>query len=275
MSTLKAYHLTDKYEMKIEEVDAITGPLIGRPKTATFRLQDLVGLDTGDKVGAFVTANVDDEFFGPIKDTPRPDYLTFLLENKFLGNKTKKGFYERTKKRDEKGSRIIMALDLKTKEYAPSVKPRLAAVKEAKSIELFDKRMQTLMSGTEREHKFLQEYFASVFAYAANRVPEISDEYYSIDDAMRAGYMWEYGPFEHWDKLGLAAGIKLIEDHGHSLPTWIKDMQAAGHESFYKLEGGKKVYYSLASKSYVAVPGMESFIILDAHREKEPIIEKV
>ena len=274
MSSLLMYQLTEKYEMKIEEVDAITGPLISRPKTATYRLQDLVGLDTGDKVGKFVTANVqNDEYFEPLKDVAQPKFLDFLLENKFLGNKTKKGFYERTSKKDDKGKRIIMALNLKTLEYEPSVKPRLAAVKEAKDIELFDKRMNVLVDGQERENKFLKEYFAELFAYSANRVPEISDQFYSVDDAMRAGYMWEFGPFEYWDKLGLEKGISIAEEQGRTIPSWVKDMIAGGHKTFYKLEDGKKKYYNLSSKTYEAVPGMEQFIILDALRDKTPIIK--
>ena len=274
MSTVLLYQLTEKYDMKIEEVDAITGPLIARPKTATFRLQDLVGLDTGDKVGSFVTANVkNDEFFEPIKNVPRPAYMDFLLENKFLGNKTKKGFYERTRQKDENGKTIINALNLKTLAYEPSIKPRLAAVKSAKDIELFDKRMNNLVDGEERENKFLREYFASLFAYAANRVPEITDQYYSVDDAMRAGYMWGYGPFEYWDELGMAKGIELITEAGHSLPSWVTDMAASGADSFYKLENGKKKYYNLSSKKYESVPGMEGYIILDALRERAPIIK--
>ncbi len=274
MSTVLMYQLTDKYDMKIEEVDAITGPLIGRPKTATFRLQDLVGLDTGDKVGSFVTANVkNDEFFEPIKNQAHPAYMNFLLENKFLGRKTGKGFYEKTKKRDDKGRKIVNALNLKTLKYEPSIRPRLAAVANAKDIELFDKRMNNLVDGTERENKFLKEYFASLFAYAANRLPEITEQYYSIDDAMRAGYMWDYGPFEYWDELGMEKGINMAEAEGHTIPTWVKEMLAAGNKTFYKLQDGKKKYYNLSSKSYVDVPGMESFVILDAIRDKTPVVK--
>lgn len=274
MSSLNLYQLTEKYDMKIEEVDAMTGPLIGRPKTATFRLQDLVGLDTGDNVGEFVTKNVkNDEFFDPLKNASKPKYLEFLLKNKFLGNKTKKGFYERTNKKDDSGKRIIMALNLKSLEYEPSIKPRLAAVKEAKAIEIFDKKLKTLVDGAERENKFLREYFGELFAYAANRVPEISDQYFSIDDAMRAGYMWGHGPFEYWDCLGIDKGIALAEEIGRSVPSWVKDMVKEGHNSFYKLEDGKKKYYNLSNKAYETVPGMNQFIILDALREKKPIIK--
>lgn len=264
----------DKYDMRIEEVDAITGPLIGRPNTASFKLQDLVGIDTGDKVSSFVMSTVTgDEFIDAVKDAEKPKYMQFLLDNKFLGKKSGKGFYEKTKQKDAKGKRIVNALNLKTLEYEPAIRPKLAAVKAAKNIERFDKRMENLLGGEERENKFLKEYFASLFAYAANRVPEISDEFYPVDDAMRSGYMWNYGPFEHWDLVGFENGIKLIESNGEKLPDWIKEMHSKGVTSFYKMEDGKKKYYRSSSNSYEAVPSSEGFIILDAVRSKTPILK--
>ncbi len=274
MSGVKMMQLTDKYDMKIEEVDAIAGPLIGRPKTAHFKLQDLVGLDTGDKVTNFVLQNVKgDEYVDKIKGEPTPKYMSFLLENKFLGNKTKKGFYERTKEKDEKGKTVYLALNLKTLEYEKAIKPRLAAVGSARKIEDLSQRLQHLVDGDERENKFLKEYFASLFAYTANRIPEISDEFYSVDDAMRAGYMWGYGPFEYWDLVGLEKGIKIAEECGESIPAWIKELPSKGFTSFYKLEDGKKKYFDLASSSYKALPSAAEFIILDALRDKEPILK--
>jgi 3-hydroxyacyl-CoA dehydrogenase len=274
MSGTKMLQLTDKYEMRIEEVDAFTGPLIGRPKTATFKLQDLVGIDTSEKVSQFVLANVKgDEYIDSIKGLPNPKYMDYLVENKFFGRKSGKGFYERTEEKDEKGKRIIKALNLKTLEYENSIKPRLNAVGIARKIEMFDKRLETLLEGAERENLFLQEYFASLFSYASNRVPEISDEFYPIDDAMRSGYMWDYGPFEYWDFVGIEKGIELVESHGETIPAWIKDMVAAGHDSFYKLENGKKKYFDLSTQSYKELPSAEGFIILDALRDKTPVIK--
>ena len=274
LSGVKMAMLTEKYDMRIEEVDAIAGPLIARPKTAHYRLQDLVGIDTGDKVTRFVMANVEnDEFIDKIKDDPSPKYMDFLLENKFLGNKTKKGFYQRTKEKDEDGKTIINALNLKTLEYEKAIKPRLKAVGDARGIELIDKRLQNLVNGEERENKFLKEYFACLFAYAANRIPEISDQYYSVDDAMRAGYMWDYGPFEYWDLIGFEKGIEIAKECGEQLPGWITDMQSAGNTVFYKLENGQKKYYNISSNSYETVPGTEGNIMLDALREKKPVLK--
>ncbi len=274
LSGVKMVMLTEKYDMKIEEVDAIAGPLIARPKTAHYRLQDLVGIDTGDKVTKFVMANVkDDEFIDKIKNDPSPKYMEFLLENKFLGNKTKKGFYERTKQKDEKGKTIINALNLKTLEYEQAIKPRLKAVGDARGIELLDKRLQNLINGDERENKFLKEYFACLFAYTANRIPEISDQYYSVDDAMRAGYMWDYGPFEYWDLIGFDKGIEIAKECGEVLPSWINEMASTGNTAFYKLEDGQKKYFNIDSKTYEPVPGTEGIILLDALRENTPVLK--
>ncbi len=224
MSGTKMVQLTQKYDMTIEEVDAITGPLIGRPNTATYRLQDLVGIDTSDKVSNFVMANVEgDDFIDELNTLPVPKFMSFLLENKYYGNKSGKGFYQKTSKKDENGKRIVNVLNLKTLEYEPATKPRLAVVKATRGIEDISKRLQALVAGDERENQFLKEYFAALFSYSANRVPEIADEFYQVDDAMRAGYMWEYGPFEYWDKIGFENGIALVEAHGNSLPEWIKE----------------------------------------------------
>ncbi len=274
LSGVKIFELTDKYGFRIEEVDSMTGPLIGRPKTGTFRLQDLVGIDTSDKVSSFVLKTVEgDEFIDKYKNIPPPKYMTFLVENGFLGNKTGKGFYEKTKEKDEKGKKIVNALNLQTLSYEPSIKPRLALVGEGLKMEMFSKRIQHLVSGDTKEHMFFKEYFGSLFAYSANRIPEIADQYYSIDDAMRAGYMWEFGPFEYWDQIGFAKGIELIKELGADIPEWITDMQNNGIQSFYTFQDGKKQYYNLSDSSYSIVPGTEGIIQLDAIRDKAPILK--
>jgi len=274
MSGAKMYQLTEKYDMKIEEVDALTGPLIGRPKTATFKLQDLVGIDTGDKVSRFVSNNTPgDPFFEEVKKAGNPKFIDFLLENKFLGNKTKKGFYVKTKERDEKGKSIYLALDLKTHEYNKAIKPRMESVGEARKIEIMSKRLDTLVSGTAKGNLFLKEYFASLFSYTALRVPEISDSYYSIDDAMRAGYRWSMGPFELWDELGMQKGIDLLKEQGEAIPDWVQKMNESGATSFYKNENGQKLSYDLSTSSYVPVASTQGMIILDTLRDKTPVLK--
>ena len=274
MSGAKVFELTEKFDLTIEEVDLLTGPILGRPKTGSFRLQDLVGIDTGDKVTNFVVQNVKgDSFFEKLTKTSTPKFFNFLLENNFLGDKNGKGFYDKTKVKDENGRTIINALDLKSLEYRKSIRPKITLIKEAKAIEKMDKRFQLLISKDEKESLFLKEYFAAILSYSAQRIPEISDTCYQVDDAMRAGYVWDYGPFEYWDLIGFHNGISLINELGEDLPKWINEMKSSGANCFYKYENGEKKYYDLFSHSYKKIPGSDAFIILDSYRENSPIIK--
>jgi 3-hydroxyacyl-CoA dehydrogenase len=274
MSATEMTILTKKYSFTVEEVDVLTGSLIGRPPTATFRLQDLVGLDTGDNVSRFVMDNVEnDTYINKIKKLPEPKFMRFLLDNKFLGNKSGKGFYEKTKKKDVNGKTIINVLNLETLEYKPAVKPRMEIIRTAKGMELLDKRLQFLVDGDSKEHQFFKDYFGALFAYSAARVPEISDQYFPIDDAMRTGYVWDYGPFEYWDLIGFEKGIALVEALGESLPKWVHDLKASGVKSFYKYENGKKQYFNIQTKKFEVLPGKEAFIILDSYRAQKSIIK--
>ena len=274
MSGIEMTILTKKYSFTVEEVDVLTGSLIGRPPTATFRLQDLVGLDTGDNVSRFVMDNVEnDTYINKIKKLPESKFMRFLLDNKFLGNKSGKGFYEKTKKRDANGKTIINVLNLETLEYKPAVKPRMEIIRTAKGMELLDKRLQFLVDGDSKEHQFFKDYFGALFAYSAARVPEISDQYFPIDDAMRTGYVWDYGPFEYWDLIGFEKGIALVEALGESLPKWVHDLKASGVKSFYKYENGKKQYFNIQTKKFEVLPGKEAFIILDSYRAQKSIIK--
>ena len=274
MSGTEMIILTKKYSFTVEEVDVLTGSLIGRPPTATFRLQDLVGLDTGDNVSRFVMDNVEnDTYINKIKKLPESKFMRFLLDNKFLGNKSGKGFYEKTKKRDANGKTIINVLNLETLEYKPAVKPRMEIIRTAKGMELLDKRLQFLVDGDSKEHQFFKDYFGALFAYSAARVPEISDQYFPIDDAMRTGYVWDYGPFEYWDLIGFDKGIALVEALGESLPKWVHDLKASGVKSFYKYENGKKQYFNIQTKKFEVLPGKEAFIILDSYRAQKSIIK--
>jgi 3-hydroxyacyl-CoA dehydrogenase len=274
MSATEMTLLTEKYNFGIEEVDAMTGSLIGRPSTATFRLQDLVGLDTGDNVSRFVAENVkNDNYIDQLKDRPEPKFMKFLLKKKFLGNKTGKGFYEKTSKRDKNGKSIINALNIKTLKYEPAIRPKIDFIKAAKGMELMDKRLQYIVNGDTKHSKFFAEYFGQLLSYAAARVPEISDQYFPVDDAMRTGYFWDFGPFEYWDLIGLDLGINLIEKVGAEIPDWIKEMKANGKTQFYKFEEGQKKYYNIETKNYQSIPGMESFMILDSFRSQSPIVK--
>lgn len=274
MSGVKVFDLTQQYDLTIEMVDALTGSLIGRPNTGTYRLQDLVGLDTGEKVTQFVVENVtNDSFFEKLGKSPETKFMSFLLENNFLGNKTGKGFYEKTNQKDSNGKTIINALDLKTLEYKPSNRPKTPFLKSAKAIEDLKKRMTFIIDHEGPEGSFLKDYFASIFAYAAQRVPEISDQYYPVDDAMRAGYVWDYGPFEYWDLVGFEKGISMIESAGESVPDWVTEMQKLGAYQFYKYEKGVRKFFDINRKQYVTVPGSDAFIILESFKENKPVIQ--
>ncbi len=265
----KIYQLTEELGLSISEVDKLTGPAIGRPKTGTFRLGDLVGHDTSAKVIAGIKDNCpDDEQAGTFVI---PKYYEFLLENKFLGDKTGQGFYKKTKDKDASGRKIILGLDLKTLEYKPTERPNLASLKAAKDIENLGKRVNSFVGADDKGGELVKRSLAGLFAYVSNRIPEIADEVYSIDDALRAGFAWEVGPFQYWDMVGVAKGIELAEADGQKVAQWAKDMVAAGHDSFYKTIENKRHYYSISAKNYRQVPGAEEFIILDTQRDKAPV----
>lgn len=265
----KIYQLTSELGLRIEEVDKLTGPAIGRPKTGTFRLGDLVGHDTAAKVIQGIKQNCpDDEQAATFEIT---DYLQFLLENKYLGNKSGQGFYKKTKEKDEKGRSVILALNLETLEYEPSQKPDLPSLKAVKQISELPKKVQTIFDAEDKGGQLVRRSLLGLFAYVSNRIPEIADHLYSIDDAMRAGYAWEMGPFEYWETIGIKKGVELAEAQGENVAGWVKDMVSAGHDTFYKREQGIRKYYDISSKTYKAIPGSSSFIILDNYRDQAPV----
>lgn len=274
-SGAKMFELTEKYDLTIEEVDALTGPAIGRPKTGTYRLQDLVGIDTSVKVTKGIYDNCpEDEYVIATKDRGLPKFLDFLVENKFFGDKSGQGFYRKTNETDEKGRRVILALNLKTLEYAPSQRPNLPSIGLAKKVENMSKRLKALIESDDKGGQFLKEYFAGLFAYASNRIPEFSDHIYSVDDAMTSGYAWDYGPFQYWDMFGIEEGIKLAESYGEKVADWVKDMLAKGETSFYSSEAGLSQCYDIGQKSQSVIPGAKDFIILDNYRDRTPILKK-
>jgi 3-hydroxyacyl-CoA dehydrogenase len=268
-SMAKIYQLTDELGLSLDEADKLTGPALGRPKTGTFRLGDLVGHDTAVKVIEGLRQNCPDD--EQVSTFQIPSYLQFLLDNKFLGNKTGQGFYKKTGEKDEKGKSIILQLDLKTNEYVPVEKSGLESLKTSKQIEVLDKRIKTLFKGDDAGNQLIRKSLAGLFAYSSNRVPEISDNLFSIDDAMRAGYAWQLGPFEYWDVVGIQNGIDAAEGEGETVANWVKEMLAAGFESFYKREAGKRYYYDQAAKDYKEVPGTSEFVILDNYRDQKPV----
>lgn len=257
-SMMHVLQLVDKTGMTIEEVDKLTGPVIGRPKSATFRTSDVVGLDTlvhvANGLAKGLTNDEEKETF------QTPGFITKMVENKWLGSKTEQGFFKKVK---VDGKTEYHALDLKTLEYKPSQKVKFASLDAAKSIDDLRTRTKMLVSAKDKAGEFYRDTFFALFAYASNRIPEIADELYKIDDALKAGFGWELGPFETWDALGVTDTIKAMEAAGKKPAQWVYDMAASGIPSFYKVENGKKLYYDIPSKSYKTIPGTESFILLD------------
>jgi 3-hydroxyacyl-CoA dehydrogenase len=252
-------HLVEKMELTVEEVDKFTGPALGRPKSATFRTSDVVGLDTMIKVAKGIYDNCPDD---KARDLFKlPGYVVKMEENKWLGDKTKQGFYKKTKTAD--GKTEILALDLKTLEYRQQSKVTSATLEVTKPIENVRDRMKVFATGKDKAAEVFRASFFGLFEYVSDRIPEIADELYRIDDAMRAGFGWDLGPFEVWDAVGIEASLAGMKTYGHEAAAWVQEMLDAGHTSFYKVEDGIKKYYDIPSKSYKSLPGAEEFIILD------------
>lgn len=268
----KINELTAKYQLKVSEVDKLTSDPIGWPSTGSYRLLDLVGLDTSVKVTEGVIATCPaDEYVKHLSTQPMPAHTRFLLDNHFLGNKSGQGYYKKTKEKDENGRTIVLELDLNTLEYVKTEKPTLPSLGIAKKIEMIDKRIKEMIHFDDAGGKFLEEYFAGLFSYAACRIPEISDTIYSIDDAMKSGYAWGFGPFEYWDMFGLEKGIQMAKKYGNALPEWIEKMAARGIDKFYIIEGGQKKYLDISTFTYLPMPNAGKTIHLDYLRNQTAI----
>lgn len=273
-SMLALTHLVEQLGLTVEEVDKYTGPAMGHPKSATFRTADVVGLDTLVNVANGLDQNApEDEARGVFT---LPTFVTQMVANKWLGEKTKKGFYEKVKAAD--GSAEILSLNLKTLEYGPQSKVKSATLEATKVVDDIRKRMKVYEQGKDKAAELFRAMHYPLFEYVANRVPEITDDFFRIDDAMRAGFGWEIGPFEVWDALGVRETLAKIKAEEKRLPgqsgevaAWVHDMLAAGVESFYKVEHGVRHYYDIASRAYKPIPGAEELIVLDHIRDSKTL----
>ncbi|WP_298263946.1 3-hydroxyacyl-CoA dehydrogenase/enoyl-CoA hydratase family protein [uncultured Lutibacter sp.] len=263
---MSLFHQVKELGLTIEEVDKLTGPVIGRPKSATFRTVDVVGLDTLVHVANGIYENCpNDEAHELFK---LPEFIDKMMENKWLGSKTGQGFY---KKVVENGKKSIQSLDLDTLEYRPNKRAKFATLELTKTIDKVIDRFKVLIKGKDKAGEFYRKNFAAMFGYVQNRIPEISDELYRLDDAMKAGFGWEHGPFQIWDAIGVEKGIELMQAENIPIANWITDMIASGNTSFYSVKEGTKYYYSIPSKKQEKIPGQDSFIILDNIREAKTI----
>jgi 3-hydroxyacyl-CoA dehydrogenase len=266
-SIMSLFHAVEEMGLTVDEVDKLSGPIMGRPKSATFRTCDVVGLDTLVHVANGLKANCPDDEEKHLFELP--GYISKMVENNWLGSKSKQGFYKKIK--DENGKSQILSLDLKTLEYKPKDRIKFPTLEMAKPIDDLKQRTKMLLMGMDKAGEFYRKIFGGLFAYVSNRLPEITDDLYKIDDALKAGFGWELGPFETWDILGLDQGLKLIADNNKKVAAWITEMKDAGFTSFYKIEKGAKLYFDTQTKSYKTIPGTEDMVILDALRTENKV----
>lgn len=256
---MSAMHTIDEMELTVGEVDRLTGPLIGRAKSATFRTMDVVGLDT--------TVNVSNNLYEALtKDESRntfklPRIVKELYERKWWGDKTRQGYFKKVGKPD--GSSDILELNLNTFEYGERTRANFKALEASKPVDNLKDRIRLLVNFEDKAGKFYRTTFYDLFAYCSHRIPEIADELYKIDQAVSAGFGWEMGPFETWDVLGVKKTAEKMVLAGKKPAQWIFDMLESGAGSFYKVENGEKKFYDIPTKSYKPIPGIQELILLD------------
>ncbi|MBK8723167.1 MAG: 3-hydroxyacyl-CoA dehydrogenase/enoyl-CoA hydratase family protein [Saprospiraceae bacterium] len=267
----KIYQLTKELGLKVEDVDALTGVAIGRPNTGTFKLGDLVGHDTAVNVINGIKNSCPNDEQAPAFVIP--EYLNFLIQNKFLGNKSGQGFYKKTAEKDANGKPISMVLDINTLTYNVVAKTKYPSLENAKQIDDLPRRIKSVFDASDKGGELIRKSLLGLFAYVSNRIPEISDQLYSIDDALRAGFAWEVGPFQYWDIIGVENGLKLAAEQGEKVADWVSEMVKGGFTTFYKSENGVRKYYNINEKKYLPLPGSDKTIILDNLRDKKPVYE--
>jgi 3-hydroxyacyl-CoA dehydrogenase len=266
-SIMKLFHTVQEMDMTITDVDKLTGPALGRPKSATFRTCDVVGLDTLVHVANGVKENCPSD---EAQDTFNiPGFIDTMSTNNWLGSKTGQGFYKKSKSAD--GKKEILALNLKTLEYELQKKSTFATLETAKSIDDLKARTKHLYSGKDKAGEFYRKNFQSLFAYVSNRIPEISDETYKIDEALKAGFGWELGPFESWDAIGFDKIIDDLKAEGMAYASWIDELKNNGFEGFYRFKNGQKQFFNHHSKAYEVIPGTEKLLSLEVLRESNTV----
>ena len=252
------FQLLDKLGLSIDDIDSLTGPIIGRPKSATFRTADVVGIDTLVKVAKGVYDNCPQD---EARNTFNiPAWLQQMVDNKRLGDKTGEGFYKKTK--GVQGEKEILTLNLSTQQYEPKKKIKFATIEAAKPVDDLKTRLKMLVQGQDKAGEFYRLFHYGLFSYISHRIPEISDHIYQVDDAMMAGFGWEIGAFESWDVLGVESTTRKMKEAGFPVAPWVNDMLQKGVQTFYKIENGKRLYYNVSKGSYSPVPGEDAFIVM-------------
>ena len=262
-SMMAIMRVMEQQGLSTDEIDALTGPAIGRPKSATFRTADVVGIDTLVKVAQGVAANCPNDEAKDIFTIPT--WLEKMVAANILGDKTKGGFFKMDK---SGGKKEILTLNLQTLEYGPKVKAKFASIEAGKQIDDLKQRMKMLVAAPDKAGEFYRAFHHHLFSYISHRIPEISDELYRVDDAMMAGFGWEIGAFETWDLLGVAKTTEAMKAAGFSVAAWVDEFITGGNKTFYKVENGKRFCYDVSSKTYKPLPGGDNFIILSDLKEK-------
>lgn len=261
-AVMQIFHLAEKMGLTVDEIDVLTGPAIGRPKSATFRTADVIGLDTLVKVAQFVYAACPDD---EARELFRiPSWLDQMVKNNWLGDKTGQGFYRKEKK---EGKTFYPSLDLNSLEYSLKPKVKFATLDQLRRYDDLKQGMKIAISSTDKAGEFYRNFFFGVFQYVSNRIPEITDEIYRLDEALNAGFGWELGPFAAWDAIGLEESVKQMENAGYKPAQWVYDLLAKGNKTFYSLGNGKKKFYDQHAGDYRHIPGSDAFIILENHSE--------
>ena len=251
--------------LNVEAVDKLTGPVIGHPKSASFRTADLVGLDTLLHVS-------DNVYEGAPNDEKRemfkaPDFIKQMIEKNLLGEKTGQGFYKKSK--DIEGNKVILSLDYNTLEYSPQEKVKLASLEAAKNISGTAQKIKSLYSAKDLAGQFSFCTLTETLIYSADRIPEIADDIVNIDNAMKWGFAWKMGPFEVWDAIGVGKSVAKMKEAGYQIPAWVQEMLDSGKESFYKREAGRLYFYDLPSKDYKEIPVKPEIILLSSLKDRE------
>lgn len=257
---MSLFHSVDRLGLTVEEVDKLSGPVLGRPKSATFRTCDVVGLDTLVHVAKGLHQGLKEDEANALFEPPA--WIESMLKNNWLGSKTGQGFFKKVKNAD--GSSEILVLDLKTLEYRTQQKTKFATLEATKQIDDLKKRLPVLLQGKDKAGEFYRANFFGLFSYVSHRIPEISDRIYSVDEAMRSGFGWDLGPFEYWDALGVKQVMEMMEAAAYQTAPWVKEMLNKGIGSFYRFQQGQKQCYNPASGQYEPVASVASFILLDS-----------
>jgi 3-hydroxyacyl-CoA dehydrogenase len=263
-SMMNLLHEVKNIGLNVTDIDKLTGPVIGRPKSATFRTADVVGLDTLVHVANGVRqsgaeANDFNDVFA------LPDYIQKMMDNKWLGSKTEQGFFKKIK--NAEGKSEIHGLNLETMEYELQGKSNFPTLELTKNIDKPIDRFKVLIGGKDKAGELYRKSLGALFAYVSHKIPEISNELYKVDDAMKAGFGWENGPFEIWDAVGVQKGIELAKEAGYEVADWVKSVN-----TFYQVnEEGAKNFFNQKSSDFVKIPGQDSFIILDNIRQNKTL----